>query len=393
MTGSRLAWVDATSGVAGDMLLGACLDAGADIDAVQTGLDSLGLGIKVIAERVVRGGLGATLAVVAAPESPTHRRLADIRELLTRLDGNIARRADAVFTALAEAEARVHGTAVADVHFHEVGALDAIADVVGVLAALDDLGVGQLSSSTIALGGGRATTLHGSIPVPGPAVLELLRLRGAPASGGPVDVELATPTGVALLTVLADEFTSMPLMRPDRIGTGAGTRELPGHANVTRLVLGSVATAGDTRVESATLLETNVDDLDPRVWPSVLAELLSAGASDAWLTPILMKKGRPAHTLSVLAPPDRVDALETIVFEHTSTIGLRRTTTSKVALAREIITVEVLGERVRVKLARRQGRVVHATPEYEDVADLARRLERPVREILELARLAADAAR
>jgi uncharacterized protein (TIGR00299 family) protein len=386
---TRIGWVDSSGGVAGDMLLGACLDAGADLDAVQAALDVLDLGIKITSGAAVRGGLGATHAVVSAPETSTHRRLADVLELLDRLDPVLAQRAGSVFRTLAEAEARVHRTTVDEVHFHEVGALDAIADVVGVVAALADLRIEHLVSSPIALGGGRVGTEHGAIPVPGPAVLELLRSRDAPAFGGPVDLELATPTGVALLTALADGFGQLPALRPERIGVGAGTRDPAGHANVVRLVIGAPLAAAAPRVDPAVVIETNVDDLDPRVWPAVLAELMAAGASDAWLTPILMKKGRPAHTLSVLAEPDRVETLERVVFAHTSTIGVRRVAAGKVALARETITVDVLGAPVRVKVAYHEGRAVSATPEYDDVAALAADRRMPVTDVLRLAQLAA----
>jgi uncharacterized protein (TIGR00299 family) protein len=393
VTSARIAWVDAGSGVAGDMLLAACLDAGAKVDVVQAALDVLGLDIEVTSGRAVRGGLGGTHALVSAPETETHRRLADVLSLLARLDAAVAAQAAAVFQALATAEARVHRVPVDEVHFHEVGALDAIADVVGVVVALADLGVERLVVSPIALGGGRVNTAHGPVPVPGPAVLELLRMHGAPAFGGPVDAELATPTGVALVTVLADDFGPLPAMRLDRVGTGAGSRDLPAHPNVTRLVVGSAPTPADTTVEAAVVLETNVDDLDPRAWPGVLAALLGAGASDAWLTPVLMKKGRPAHTLSVLAPPHQADALERIVFEHTSTIGLRRTVADKVALQREIATVDLLGTPVRVKLARYAGRLVSVTPEYDDVAAVASTQGLPLSEALRLAQRAGDALR
>jgi uncharacterized protein (TIGR00299 family) protein len=390
VTDTRLGWVDATGGVAGDMLLAACLDAGADLEVVQASLDRLDLGISVTTKSALRGGLAATQVTVSAPDSASHRRLPDVLDLLRRLDEEAAARAGEVFHTLARAEAHVHRTSVEDVHFHEVGALDAIADVVGVVVALASLRIDRLVSSPIALGGGHATGAHGPIPLPGPAVLELLRARNAAAFGGPVDVELATPTGVALLTTLADEFASMPLMQPERIGAGAGSRDLPGHANLTRLVIGVATASSRPDAEPAVLLETNVDDLDPRAWPAVLSALLAAGASDAWLTPILMKKGRPAHTLCVLAEPGRVDDLERIVFEHTSTIGLRRIVANKVALPRETIVVDVLGAPIRVKVARHDGRVVNVTAEYDDVAALAAERGLPVADLLRQAQRAAE---
>jgi hypothetical protein len=383
---SRIGWIDATSGISGDMLLGACLDAGARLETVQHAIDRLELpeAITVAAERTRRAGLGATKATVHTAPSNTRRSLDDVLALLGG-DG----RAAAVFRALADAEARVHGMPVGQVHFHEVGALDSIADVVGAVAALDALHLDRLVCSPIALGGGRAQTEHGAIPVPGPAVLELIRARGAPAFGGPVDLELATPTGVALMTALADEFGSLPSLRPVQVGTGAGSRDPDAHPNVTRLVIGE--SAGELTNEI--VLEANVDDLDPRLWPQVLSALLTAGASDAWLTPILMKKGRPAHTLSVLADPAHLDALERIVLTHTSTIGLRRHQVAKRALPRETVTVEVYGAPVRVKIARLDGRTVNAVPEYEDVARVAADHDVPAKLVMDAARAALDSAR
>lgn len=385
----RIGWIDATGGVSGDMLLGACLDAGVQLAVVQAAIDQLGLPEPIVieVEQVQRAGLGATRALVRAPGSQQLRTLAEITELLRKLDDALCQQATAVFTALADAEAHVHRMPVEQVHFHELGALDSIADVVGVIAALRELDVTRLISSPIALGGGQAETAHGPIPVPGPAVVELLRARQVPGFGGPVPVELATPTGVALLAVLADEFASLPLLRPELVGVGAGGRDPAGHANITRLVVGESETTDlPLRSEPTVILEANVDDLDPRLWPPVLAELLAAGASDAWLTPIVMKKGRPAHMLSVLAEPARVASLERLVFRHTSTIGLRRRSAEKVALARESLIVEVYGAQVRVKIARLDGEIVNAVPEYEDLARVAAAQGLPVIEVLDAAR-------
>ncbi|GAA1526642.1 nickel pincer cofactor biosynthesis protein LarC [Nocardioides humi] len=393
---SRIGWIDATAGVSGDMLLGACIAAGAPLDVVNRAVRSLDLPetVDVTASTVRRGALAATRAVVSVPQAHHHRTLADVHRLLSRLAPPLRERTAAVFTALGEAEAAVHGIPLSEVHFHEVGALDSIVDVVGVVAALDALHIDRLVASPIALGGGRTMTAHGAIPLPGPAVLELLRGRGMPAFGGPVDMELATPTGVALLVTLATDTGALPAGLPFAIGVGAGDREPAGHTNVCRLVLcDSAATASTLPTEAEVVLEANVDDLDPRVWPSVLAALLEAGAADAWLTPILMKKGRPAHTLSVLAAPTRVDALIRVVLTHTTTIGVRRHEVHKSRLRREVVTVQVGGRPVRAKLAWLDGAVVTATPEYEDVARLARAAGTTVRAALAAADVAVDAHR
>ncbi|HET8582652.1 MAG TPA: nickel pincer cofactor biosynthesis protein LarC [Jatrophihabitans sp.] len=382
---SKVGWVDASCGVSGDMLLGACLDAGAPLAAIQSALDGLGLPerITVEAEAVRRGGLAATRAVVRVPQSRENRTLDDVLAIV-----GADSRAAQVFRVLAAAEGRVHGVPVDEVHFHEVGALDSIADVVGVIAALNTLCVERLVSSPIALGGGRAQTEHGPIPVPGPAVVELLRARNAPAFGGPLDTELATPTGVALLTVLADQFAPLPGLRADAVGVGAGSKDPAGHPNVTRLVIGTASPL--PAAEPAVVIEANVDDLDPRLWPEVLTQLLDAGASDAWLVPITMKKGRPAHTLSVLAEPQHVETLERLVLTQTSTIGLRRYAVDKLALPRESVAVAVDGDQVRIKIARLDGRVVNAVPEYDDVARIAAERGVPVKIVMDAARAAAE---
>jgi uncharacterized protein (TIGR00299 family) protein len=277
----------------------------------------------------------------------------------------------------------VHGTTVEEVHFHEVGALDAIADVVGVCAGFVHVGASSVTVSPVAVGSGSVETAHGTLPVPPPAVAELLR--GVPTHAGPVAMELCTPTGAALLTTLATGYGPQPAMAVEAIGVGAGGRDPEGHANVLRLFTGAAATAAATTegvAEGPLLLECNVDDLDPRVWPSVIAALLEAGASDAWLTPILMKKGRPAHTLSALVDGGRAADVRAAIFRHTTTIGLREQSLRKHALDREMVEVRVDGHAVAVKLARHDGVVVNAQPEYDDVARAARELGRPVNDVL-----------
>jgi len=256
----------------------------------------------------------------------------------------------------------------------------------------------MLAASPVALGGGTVRAEHGTLSVPAPAVVQLLR--GVPSHGGPVDVELCTPTGAALLTALAVAYGSLPAVAVEAVGVGAGSRVLADRLGALRAVLGTTTratAAGDLPVDDALVLETNVDDLDPRVWPHVLERLLDAGASDAWLTPILMKKGRPAHTLSVLAPagpdvpPALRDRLERIVLTETTAIGLRTHPVTKTALVRTEATVDVGGRPVRVKLARVGDRVVNAMPEHDDVAAAARALDLPVKVVLARAGAAASA--
>lgn len=378
---TKLGWLDASGGISGDMFLGACVDAGVPVAALQYQIDGLDLPerIELTTDDVRRSGLGATAVCVKVGESRKHRRLADVLALLGPLDAEIRSGAAEVFTALAVAEATVHRIAVADVHFHEVGALDSIADVVGAVTAMKWLGLDQLVCSPIALGGGRVVTEHGSIPVPVPAVTELLAGRQVPAHGGPVDCELATPTGVALAVTLAKVFGPMPPMVIDRIGTGAGSRDLPGHANVARLVIGK---SSEARATQEIVVEANVDDMDPRLWPGVIAALMDAGAADAWLTPILMKKGRPAHTISVLTSADRIDAVTSMLLVHTSTIGVRYQSVDKIALPRETVTVQIDGLPVGLKIARLAGVVVNVSAEFDDVARIAAKTGHSQKEIL-----------
>jgi uncharacterized protein (TIGR00299 family) protein len=380
--GGRHAWIDAGAGIAGDMLLGALLDAGAGLDAVQAAIDAVLPGaIALSVEPVQRAGLRATkVHVTPLVDDPPHRTWRDIRGLLR--DST----AERVFDRLARAEAAVHGTDPEDVHFHEVGALDSIADVVGVCAALDDLGVTTVSAGEVALGSGTVRAAHGTLPVPAPAVAELAK--GWRVNGGGRG-ECATPTGMALLRALAERCETLPPMTVGRVGVGAGTRDDPERPNVVRVLISEDGPAG---AHDAVLLEANVDDLDPRLWPGVLTGLLDAGASDAWLVPILMKKGRPAHTLCVLAPPDRADRLRDQIFRDTTTLGVREGPLRKTALARTFTEVVVAGGTVRLKIGHAAGVVVQVMPEFEDVAARARATGTAQRAILQLATAAAAEA-
>jgi len=391
--GAARLWVDASAGIAGDMLLGALLDAGASLDAVRSAVAAVVPGEVVVrTSAVTRAGLRALkVDVESTGDGHPHRSWARIRALLGSADLPTAIRdpALAVFARLAEAEGRVHGIPADDVHFHEVGSWDAIADIVGVCAALADLGVDRVTASPVAVGSGRTRAAHGDLPVPVPAVLELARGWQVLAGG---EGELATPTGMALLRTLADTCGPIPPMEIAAVGIGAGGRDTGGRANVVRAVVGAAAVADAPTASDMWVLETNVDDLDPRLWPTVLAALLAAGAPDAWLVPILMKKGRPAHTLCVLAQDGDREALRDRVFALTSTLGVRETPVSRTALQRDWRAVAVPGGEVRIKVGLRAGRIATATAEFEDAAALARTRGVPVRRVLDEAAAAADAA-
>jgi uncharacterized protein (TIGR00299 family) protein len=377
-------WLDCSSGISGDMLLGALVDVGAlpDLDAFASSLGDLGITVTV--ERTERAGLAATAVTVDAAADQPHRRIGDVRDLIeaAALPAEVKARAVAVFARLADAEAQVHGTTVDEVEFHEVGAVDSIVDVIGACLGLHNLGLDRLVVSPISLGGGAVETAHGKIPVPTPAALALLAGTDLVGIGGG-DVELATPTGLAVLAEWATQSGPMPQLRIDRVGIGAGSRDLPERPNVARLVVGE--SAAQSTVDEWVVVEANIDDLDPRLWPGVIAALMAAGAADAWLVPILMKKGRPAHTLSALTPIAALGAVQGAMFTNTSTIGLRWYPVGKHALERETISVEVQGHTVRVKVAFAEGKPVSATPEFDDIAAAAAALGVPTKHMLEAA--------
>ncbi len=415
----RTMWVDASNGAAGDMLLGALLDAGASLDAVRAAVAAVTPEpVTIDVSRTRRHGLGCARALVEVSDSATHRGLGDVLDLVRAggLGAEVEAFAAAVFTRLAVAEAGVHGTTVDDVHFHEVGALDALADVVGCAAALGDLGLlagtgdGARDASgvsatvvvgTIALGSGRARSAHGSIPVPVPAVLALLEGTGAPVVAGPGDAttgpgrELCTPTGAALLLTLADRFGPVPALAVKTVGVGAGAADPAGAANVLRVVVGEAVephpahgagpAAPAWREEDLLLVEATVDDLDPRLWPGALDALHAAGSLDAWAAPVLMRHGRPGHVVTALAPPDALAAVRAAMVTHTTTLGVRAHAAVRWALPRSSRVVDVDGRPVSVKLARWDGRVVTAQPEHADVAAAALALGVPEREVLERA--------
>lgn len=380
MTGT-VGWVDAGAGAAGDMLLGALIGAGVPIEVLQTAVDAVSPEpVTLSIEQVQRGGVAATRCEVQVTESTTHRTWADVRRLLEAADlpPALAERSYTVFERLAVAEAAVHGTSAEEVHFHEVGALDAIADVVGVCAGLAHLGLDRLVVSPVAVGAGRVRAAHGSMPVPVPAVAELLR--GTPSLAGPASMESCTPTGAALLVVHASEWGGQPEMVVAQVGVGAGSRDPETHANVVRLLVGD--STGYLSADEPWLLETNLDDLDPRLLPGVLTALLELGALDAWLTPIIMKKGRPAHTLSVLVGEELVEAAQDLVFAETTTLGIRATQVSRVTCERSFEEIEIDGQRIRVKVASWRGRRVNSQPEFDDVVAAAGTLGRPVIDVL-----------
>lgn len=373
-----LLYIDCIAGVAGDMLLGALLDAGADADAVRRGLDRLGVaGMALEVQRTEQHGIDAAHTTVRGAAGQPHRTWASIR---AQIDGagfpdRVRARALAVFERLARAEGAVHGVDPEDVHFHEVGAVDAIGEVCGVALALESLDVERAVCSPLPLGRGFVAAAHGRLPLPAPATLELLK--GAPVVGAEVDAELVTPTGAALVAGLCDGFGGVPAMTLAASGYGAGTRRFAQLPNVTRVLVGEPAAGTASR--EAVVIEANLDDLLPELVPDAAAACFAAGALDVWVTPVQMKRGRPGFVLSALARPCNEDPVVDAILRETSTLGVRITRARRRELERAHRTVVVDGEPVRVKLGLRSGAVVNIAPEHADCEQAARRAGLPVK--------------
>jgi pyridinium-3,5-bisthiocarboxylic acid mononucleotide nickel chelatase len=369
MSGRRHAWIDASAGVAGNMLLGALIDAGADPAVVQQAVDAVISGsVRITSTPVTRAGQHANqLSVQVIAQDVPARPWRTVRDLIATADlpTSTRDRALATFGRLADVEGRIHHVAPDEVHFHEVGALDSIADIVGVSAALHSLEINSVSASAIAVGSGRTRGAHGDMAVPVPAVVELAAGWKIFAGGSG---ELTTPTGMALVSTLAERCEDLPMLTLQASGAGAGTRDIPGRPNLTRVLMGERVTRPEDDLSEATvLIEANVDDLDPRLWPGVLTSLIRAGAADAWLIPILMKKGRPAHTVAVMARADQAADLRHLLLALTSTIGVRETTVRKTALPRGWVDLIVADSRLSMKIAHRGGRIWQVTPEFDDL--------------------------
>jgi uncharacterized protein (TIGR00299 family) protein len=377
---SRLLYIDCMAGVAGDMLLAALIDAGADIDDIRDGLSSLALdGLSIDLAETDRHGIHARRVDVVAPAEHGHRTWSDVRALIeaAHLPRPVRRRSQGVFQRLAEAEGRIHGVDPDDVEFHEVGALDAIADICGVALAIEDLEIERVICSPLPAGRGFVDTAHGRLPLPAPATLEVLR--GAPVYGVDVDVELVTPTGAALVRTLADSFGVLPPMRLEAIGYGAGARDIESIPNLVRVLIGE---ATDTPEWSqVSLIETNLDDFPPELVPDAAEGCFAAGALDVWATPVHMKKGRPGIVLSALARPADERAVAEAILRGTSTLGVRIAQLERRELERSVLTVHVGGQEVRVKVGWMDGEVINVAPEHDDCAAVATLIGRTTKSV------------
>ena len=381
-----IGYLDCFSGISGDMLLGALVDAGLALDDLRSDLARLPIsGYELTAERVTKCGLAGTQVQVKAEDTHARRGLSEILDVISRagLDPDVSRSAERTFRRLAEAEARVHSTSVDDVHFHEIGAVDAIVDIVGAFCGLRRLGIQEVRASPLPLGGGWVETAHGPLPVPAPATVELLK--GVPTYGGPVEAELVTPTGAAILTTACQTFGPMPAMTVREVGLGAGRLDLP-QPNLLRLFVGEAAQR--QREQHLMLIETNLDNMNPELFGHLMDQLFSAGALDVFYTPIVMKKSRPATLVSVLAEPPLADLLCEILFRDTTTLGIRVTELARRCLDREWRAVDTKYGRLRVKVGRLGSEIVNAAPEYEDCRQAAQAHGVPVKTVYEAAQVA-----
>ncbi|HEX2300394.1 MAG TPA: nickel pincer cofactor biosynthesis protein LarC [Pseudonocardiaceae bacterium] len=397
MTEQRVAYLDCTAGVAGDMLLGALLDAGADLTAVRAGIAALGIpGLTVDVEHTRRCGLRCTRALVSAP--PGDQPARGLPEVLATIDAAplspaVSRTAVAAFRLLADAEAAVHGIPVGQVHFHEVGAADALADVIGTVIAAEHLGLlagVTVRCSALAAGSGTTSSAHGTIPIPAPAVLQIVAAHGLTLTGGTLTGERSTPTGTALVATLAGPGP-LPEMAVTAVGTGAGQRNTAELPNITRVILGSATHPGPGPgpAEQVTVVEATVDDLDPELWPGVLLAVRAAGAWDCWTTATIGRHGRPGHVLTALCTEQIRPAVVDAVFRHSTTLGVRWACWQRSTLPRTTVPVGVgppgAEQEIIVKVAAGPGGERTAKPEFADAERAAQALGWPVRRVREAA--------
>jgi pyridinium-3,5-bisthiocarboxylic acid mononucleotide nickel chelatase len=376
---SRLAYLDCVGGLAGDMLLAALLDAGADMERLRGVPAALGIdGVDITAERVERQGIGALHLRIEVSDDHAHRDYREIRKLVEEADLSERARARslAAFARLARVEGAIHGVPPDDVHFHELGSLDTLIDICGAFVLLDDLEVERVTCSPVPFARGLTRAAHGVLPLPAPATLALLE--GAPLVGVDTEAELVTPTGAAIVAAVVDEWGALPPLTLERVGYGAGTKDFADRPNVVRVVLGTETTRPTGRV---VLLETNLDDFSPELVPDAVERCFEAGALDVWTVPAQMKKGRPGFVLSVLARPEVEGEIARALLEETTALGVRVSRLDRYELEREERVVEVAGGTIRVKVGMLDGRVVNLAPEHDDCAVVAKSTGRAVKSV------------
>jgi pyridinium-3,5-bisthiocarboxylic acid mononucleotide nickel chelatase len=390
-TAMKLAYFDCFSGISGDMTLGALVHLGVPVQWLEQSIAALPLdGFAIKAQRVMRSGIEAVRLEVRTDETHHHRTLKDIRQLIENspLPENVKGGSLAIFEHLAQAECKIHGCAKEAVHFHEVGAIDAIVDIVGACLGLDYLGVDATAASALPLGGGVVTCAHGTLPVPAPAVLELLK--GKPVYGGNIQEELVTPTGAAILVGTAAEFKPMPSLHVHATGYGAGARERQGLPNLLRIVLGNLQ-SGDS-VESLVLAEACIDDMNPEIFGFLMEKLFEDGALDVYWVPVQMKKNRPGTLIHVLCAPERREAVAARILSETTSLGVRFHAVERMALARRAIEIESPYGKVQVKQVTGRDGATRLIPEYEVCRRIARERNLPLQRVYETILRSADAS-
>jgi pyridinium-3,5-bisthiocarboxylic acid mononucleotide nickel chelatase len=379
---SRIAYLDCVGGLAGDMLLAALLDAGGELETLRGVPTALGIeGIEIDVERVARQGIGALHLRIDAPADHAEREYGELRRLVeaAQLPPRAKTRSLDTFARLAEVEGGIHGVLPDAVHFHELGSLDALVDVCGAFCLLDDLGIERVASSPLPFARGLTIAAHGVLPLPAPATLALLE--GVPLVGVDIETELVTPTGAAIAATVVEEWGTLPPLTLERVGYGAGTKELDDRPNVVRVVIGNELGSGPSGLNPVVLLETNLDDFLPELVPDAVERCFAAGALDVWTIAAQMKKSRPGFVLSVLARPDAESAVARVLLQETSALGVRVSRLDRYELEREERRVEVAGGSVRVKIGVLEGLVVNVAPEHDDCAALARATGRTVQSV------------
>src|SRR6266576_3206307 len=380
----KLAYFDCFSGISGDMTLGALLDAGCDVQHLRFQLRGLQIpGWELTAEKIWKNGVAATYVKVKTEDQQKYRSLSAILELLqkSQLAPQVRERAGAIFTKLGEDEARVHDVPLEKIHFHEVGAVDAVVDIVGACIGFHALGIDKFACSALNVGGGTAKMAHGILPVPAPATANLLQ--GKPTYSNGVQKELVTPTGAAIVATLCDSFGPQPPMSVTAIGYGAGTADLEGQPNVVRIMVGDAAEKAVAGFdEEIAVIEANLDDMNPQIYGYFLEKALAAGALDVYTTPVQMKKNRPGTLLTVLCKPQETPTLMSLIFADTTTFGARTYRAERRTLPREFLSVSTDFGDVRIKISRMNGRILHVQPEYDDCRRLAVEKNVPLQRVI-----------